>query len=85
MRPPQIIERSHSVALSLQRARPRKKGHNKCPVWCAIGAETKAASAKSGDRSNDFSDETLAGIVAELILAVLDINRLKVRLGFCRG
>lgn len=86
MCPPQIIERPNSVAQSLQRARSREKGRDNSSVWCAIGAKMETASAKSGDGSNYYlRDETLASIVAELILAVLDVNRLKMRLGLCRG
>lgn len=85
MCPPQIIERPHSIAISAQRARPGEKGRNKQSVWCAIGMETETADAPSGDGSNDFPDEALARIVAALILIVLDVNRLKMRLGFCPG
>ena len=77
MSPPQIIKCPDSVALSLKRTRSRENGSNNRPVWHAVRAETETARAKDTDRSDKLSDEALAGIIAEIILAVLNVNRIK--------
>ena len=77
---PQIVERLHSVTSTLQRASTTKERRNNCFVRQSIEAQAETASAKRSDGCSQLRHESLSRIVTELILMILDVDRLKTRL-----
>ncbi len=85
IRPPQVVERLHSIANPLQRTCSRNKGIDNAAVRHALGAQAEPTSAKDGVWCSDLTCESLPSVIAELILVILDINGLKMRLSFGYG